>query len=128
MTPCTGGLTGDKCDIRVVYAPREDDDSLNIPAIGIGVGSGVVILALVIALIVQARRHQLRNQQDTTKPTKDIHLSDIGQGPKQDTDGTYEAIDAIRSEPSRVGTSIEVNNYECLRSAQREAPHLYDTA
>ncbi|OWF56403.1 hypothetical protein KP79_PYT00064 [Mizuhopecten yessoensis] len=128
MTSCIDGLTGHRCDIKVVSLPCKEDD-FNAAAVGIGSGFGVVIVALVIVIIVQARRHRSMIHQNTTRSTTmtDISLPSIGQERRTETDGTYAVIGAQEREENITNMSARDSSYEQLRHRERDVPNLYET-
>ncbi|XP_021354484.1 uncharacterized protein LOC110450990 [Mizuhopecten yessoensis] len=128
MTSCIDGLTGHRCDIKVVTLPSKEDD-FKAAAVGIGSVFGVVIVALVIVIIVQARRHRSMNNQNTTRSTTmtDISLPSIGQERRAETDGTYAVIGAQERDKNITKMSAGDSSYEQLGYRERDVPHLYET-
>ncbi|XP_021350114.1 uncharacterized protein LOC110448269 [Mizuhopecten yessoensis] len=121
-TGCTDGWTGNTCDANVVTITNED------AAVGIGIVSGLFLLALVILVIVLVRRRTM-TRSDTTGSSHmtDISLSRTAIELKQNQDNTYDEIATYNKEQTIAQISHNEANYEQLGRREVDIPNIYET-
>ncbi|XP_021354865.1 scavenger receptor class F member 1-like [Mizuhopecten yessoensis] len=129
---CPSSCTTDVCDLITGYclAPAQPTQpgSFNIAAAGIGITSGLVILALVVLVIILVRRLS-RYKRDNMNST---HMTDLSQSVRREelqknTEGTYDEIGShTMTQPTE--TNRTDANYEQLNALEREPSHVYETA